>query len=53
MFCFNSINLTAMEDSAMIGEYKIIAKIGEGSFGQIYEVTKDDKIYAIKTVVIF
>lgn len=37
----------------MIGEYKIIAKIGEGSFGQIYEATKDDKRYAIKTVDIF
>jgi len=25
-------------------------KIGEGSFGQIYEVEKEGKIYAIKTV---
>jgi serine/threonine protein kinase len=39
-----------MEDSNKIGEYSIIAKIGEGAFGQIYEVEREGKIYAIKTV---
>lgn len=39
-----------MEEDKMIGEYRIRDKIGEGSFGQIYEVEKDGKIYAIKTV---
>lgn len=38
------------EQDNKIGQYKVKDKIGEGSFGQIYEVEKEGKIYAIKTV---
>ena len=32
----------------MEGGYKILKKLGEGSYGKVYEVTKDGKIYALK-----
>ena len=34
-----------------IDEYEIKEKIGEGSFGQIYKVLKDNKYYALKKLI--
>jgi serine/threonine protein kinase len=39
-----------MEAQSSIGDYTITRKIGEGSFGQIFEAVKEDVLYAIKTV---
>lgn len=39
-----------METQSSIGDYIITQKIGEGSFGQIFEAVKEEVIYAIKTV---
>ena len=33
-----------------INGYKIIKKIGQGSFGQVYKVTKNDSVYALKLI---
>jgi len=33
-----------------IGDFKIIKKIGVGSFGKVFEVEKDGKIYALKVI---
>lgn len=40
-----------MEEHEYIGQYKVKTKIGEGSFGQIFEAVKDGLTYAIKTVI--
>ena len=40
-----------MEEHEYIGQYKVKTKIGEGSFGQIFEAVKDELKYAIKTVI--
>ena len=40
-----------MEEHEYIGQYKVTTKIGEGSFGQIFEAVKDGLTYAIKTVI--
>jgi serine/threonine protein kinase len=39
-----------MEAQSSIGDYTITQKIGEGSFGQIFEAVKEEVTYAIKTV---
>lgn len=40
-----------MEEHEYIGQYKVKNKIGEGSFGQIFEAVKEGLTYAIKTVI--
>lgn len=39
-----------MEKEEYIGPYKLVNKIGEGSFGQIFLGLKDSQYFAIKTV---
>ena len=38
------------EDEIKIGNYIVRKKIGEGSFGQIFEAQHNGNVYAIKTV---
>ena len=43
-----------MDEKAEINpqNYKIITKIGEGAFGKVFKVEKDNKYYALKKIVI-
>ena len=43
-----------MDEKAEINpqNYKIITKIGEGAFGKVFKVKKDNKYYALKKIVI-